>query len=142
VTRTRIELETLALRRAIELGDAGWAEGVRAAYAELAAAPLPAPGEPGPPFETWRRRHQRFHLALLAACRSEWLLRFHNVLYEQSERYRFLAHSTRSRDVDGEHRRIVEAALARDAPAAVQALAEHLALTAGIIADRIQEGRR
>jgi DNA-binding GntR family transcriptional regulator len=133
VTRTRIDLEGLALRRAIELGDARWEEGVRAAHAELAAVPLPPPGEPGPSFERWRAAHQRYHAALVAACRSEWLLRFRHILFEQSERYRFLAYGVEPRDIEGEHRIIMQATLARDAEAAVRALSDHLTLTADII---------
>ena len=54
ITRTRVDLEGLALRRAIELGDARWEERVRAAHDGLAATPLPPRGEPGPSFERWR----------------------------------------------------------------------------------------
>lgn len=139
ITWLRIEIEGLALRRSIALGDAGWEAGLRAAWQELAAAPVPPPGQAGPEFERWRALHHRFHLALVAGCRSPWLLRFRSALDEQAERYRFLAHTRRARDVAGEHRAIAEAALARDAEAAVGALADHLALTARIILDGIQE---
>ena len=37
------------------------------------------------------------------------------------------------RDIDGEHRTIAQATLARDAEAAVKALSDHVALTADII---------
>jgi DNA-binding GntR family transcriptional regulator len=133
ITRTRIDLEGLALRRAIELGDERWEEGVQATHAELAAVPLPPPGEPGPQFERWRTLHQRYHLALVAGCRSGWLLRFRHILFEQSERYRFLAYGVQPRDIEGEHQIIMQATLARDAEAAVKALSDHLALTADII---------
>jgi DNA-binding GntR family transcriptional regulator len=133
ITRTRIDLESLALRRAIELGDERWAEGVQATHAELAAVPLPPPGEPGPQFERWRTLHQRYHQALVAGCRSDWLLRFRHILFEQSERYRFLAYGVQPRDIEGEHQSIMQATLARDAEAAVKALSDHLALTADII---------
>jgi DNA-binding GntR family transcriptional regulator len=133
VTRTRVDLEGLALRRAIERGDARWETGVRIAHDELARVPLPPPGEPGPRFEQWRALHQQYHLALVAACGSEWLLRFRHILFEQSERYRFLAYGVEPRDIAGEHRTIMEAVLARDTEAAVAALRDHLTLTADII---------
>lgn len=135
ITRTRIELETIALRRSIELGDVEWEERIRTAHLELSAAGLPRRGDSGREFEAWRARHHAFHLALLAACGSEWLIRLRNILYEQSERYRFLAYNLGPRDIEGEHRAIAEAALARDAEAAVRALADHLDLTARIIAE-------
>ena len=137
ITRTRVDLEGMALRRAIALGDARWEESVRAAHEQLAATPLPPRGEPGLQFERWRTLHQRFHLALVSACGSEWLLRFRRILFEQSERYRFLAYSVRPRDIPDEHRTIMQATLDRDVEAAVKALGDHLTLTADIIVDAI-----
>jgi len=61
-----LDLEGLALRRAIELGDGHWEERVRTAHDALAATPLPPRGEPGPSFERWRMLHQQFHLAIKA----------------------------------------------------------------------------
>jgi FCD domain len=97
--------------------------------------PLPVPGASGPTFETWRALHRRFHLALVAGCGSAWLLRFRHILYEQSERYRFLSHTARPRDVDGEHRTIMQATFDRGVAEAVKGLSDHLALTAAIIVE-------
>lgn len=135
ITRTRIELETIALRRSIELGDARWEERIRAASRRLSVARLPRRRDSGRKFEAWRTLHHEFHLAVLAACGSEWLIRLRNILFEQSERYRFLSYNLRPRDIDGEHRAIMQATLARDADGAVRALAVHLDLTARIIAE-------
>jgi DNA-binding GntR family transcriptional regulator len=135
ITNARIDIEALALRRAIELGDASWLAGVAAAHRELEAAPVPRPGDSGAHFEAWRARHRHFHFALVSACGSPWLLRFRDTLYEQSERYRFLAHGVRPRAVGIEHATIARAALERDADAAVRALSGHLALTAEIIVE-------
>lgn len=137
ITRTRVDLESMALRRALELGDARWEAGIRDAHARLAATPLPRPGEAGPRFERWRARHQEFHLALVAGCQSRWLLRFRHILFEQSERYRFLAYGVRPRDIAGEHRRIMRLTLARDVKAAVSALGHHLTLTSDIIIESL-----
>jgi len=99
LTRTRIDIEALALRRSIELGDSGWEREVREASERLMAAPLPRAGDAGPQFERWRALHHRFHLALVSACGSAWLLRLRETLYDQSERYRFLAYGVRPRDI-------------------------------------------
>ena len=133
LTRTRIDIEGLALRRAIERGDSQWQAQVREAYERLAAAPLPRAGDAGPNFERWRALHRRFHLALVSACGSAWLLRLRETLDDQSERYRFLAHGVRARDVEAEHAAILRAVLDRDVDGAVKALGEHFALTAEII---------
>ena len=66
--------------------------------------------------EAWTVMHGQFHAALVSACGLEWLMRFRNTLYEQSERYRRMAVAIKStgRDIDAEHRAIVEAVLAGD----------------------------
>jgi DNA-binding GntR family transcriptional regulator len=140
LTRTRIDIEALALRRSIELGDSGWELEVREADERLRAAPLPRAGDAGPQFEHWRALHHRFHLALVSACGSAWLLRLRETLYDQSERYRFLAYGVRPRDIAAEHAVIVRAVLGRDAEGAVKALGDHFALTAEtIVASRWSE---
>ncbi|PZW48090.1 GntR family transcriptional regulator [Humitalea rosea] len=132
VTRTRVDIEGLALRRAIDRGDAAWEDGIRAALDTLCATPSRRADDPLVPNEAWAVPHERFHLALLAACGSEWLLRFRATLFSQSDRYRRLsvpAVPTDARDVVGEHRAIAAATLARDADAAVAALGRHYETT-------------
>ncbi len=136
VTHTRIELECLALRRAIARGDAAWERELEAAWDALRRTPYGTPEERLRHSAEWSVLHGRFHHALVAACGLEWLLRFRATLYEQSERYRLLGRvvSAGARDVTDEHRRIVEAALARDSDTAEAALARHFQLTADTIA--------
>ena len=70
---------------------------------------------------------------MLAACPAGWLLKFREMLFQKCERYRFLSYSLASRDVEGEHRRIMEATLDRDVEAAMAALCDHYTTTAEII---------
>ena len=65
-------------------------------------------------------------------------MRFRDTLYEQSERYRLLSIPVDpgQRDVDAEHRQLVEAALRRDADAAVAALTGHFARTENLVKAR------
>lgn len=135
ITRTGIEIESIALRWSIELGGAEWEDRVRRTYRELSEAPLPPPGEGGPLLDAWKARHGRFHAALVAGCGSEWLLRFRNMLFEQSERYRVLSYSAKPRDLATEHRMIAEATLDREPDAAVKALSEHFTMTAEAIVE-------
>ncbi len=131
VTRTRIDIEGLALRRSIEFGDQAWLDMVQAAHERLRAVPYRYPDEPGVHYEEWVVRHRLFHRALVNACGSPWLLGFRDVLHEQSERYRRLSISdpAMARDVEAEHAAIVEAVMRRDAEAAVDALAKHFSTT-------------
>jgi DNA-binding GntR family transcriptional regulator len=137
VTHTRIELECLALRRSIALGDAAWERELEQAWAALTQTPYTTPRERLRHAVAWSALHDRFHAALVSACGLEWLLRFRATLYEQSERYRLLgmAVSTGERDVAAEHRRIFEAARARDSIAAEAELALHFKRTASAIAE-------
>ena len=135
VTRTRIDIEGLALRRSIEHGDKAWLNAVETAFDDLKAVPYRYPDEPGVHYEEWVGRHHVFHRALVNACGSPWLLGFRNVLHEQSERYRRLAirDFSKPRDVEAEHAAIVEAVLRRDSDAAVDALAKHFTATMHIV---------
>jgi DNA-binding GntR family transcriptional regulator len=131
VTRTRIDIEGLALRRSIEVGDQAWLDAVELSHEQLRAVPYRYPDEPGVHYEQWVVRHRIFHRALVNACGSPWLLGFRDVLHEQSERYRRLSirDVSKARDVEAEHAAIVAAVLRRDANTAVAALAKHFNVT-------------
>jgi DNA-binding GntR family transcriptional regulator len=137
LTRTRVEIESLALRRSIALGGETWRAELDLAWRELQAAPRTAPKDRTRHTEAWSVRHSRFHAALVGACGLVWLMRFRDSLYEQSERYRQLALAIdpAARDIAAEHRAIVEAALAGDADTAAAELARHLERTATAIAE-------
>ncbi len=79
--------------------------------------------------------HNRFHVALVAACGSEWLLRFRRTLLEQSERYRRLALMNRDmdRDLEAEHLALMTATLDRDTARAQTLMRRHLARTAQVV---------
>jgi DNA-binding GntR family transcriptional regulator len=145
VTRTRIDIESLALRRSIECGDRAWLASVEQAFVALSAVPYRHPDDPNAHNEVWIVRHRVFHRALVNACGSQWLLGFRDILHEQSERYRRLSvrrETGRVRDVEAEHAAIVQAVLGRDADAAVAALTKHFLTTMHLVelaAPRISE---
>jgi hypothetical protein len=62
----------------------------------------------------WEERHRIFHLALIGACGSRWLIDFYATLMDRNTRYRYLAFADGSepRDVEAEHQAIVVAVLA------------------------------
>lgn len=133
LTDLRCEIEAIALRRSVARGDAAWEAGILAAEHRLSGGPIAGADGEGTKRE-WVQSHAAFHLALVSACGSRRLLALHAQLYEQSERYRGLSfHVEGDRDVGGEHRRIVEHALARDADALVAAMTHHLKTTTALI---------
>jgi DNA-binding GntR family transcriptional regulator len=74
-------------------------------------------------------------MSLLSACGSHWLLGIAELLFDQAERHRairvrLVPRPNLNRDIATEHRKIFEAALARDAKAALSALDRHYRKTA------------
>jgi GntR family transcriptional regulator, carbon starvation induced regulator len=129
LTRTRQQIETIALRASIHQGTVAWEGEVTAALHRLERSGSPPPkGDLG---DAWEREHGRLHAVLLSACDSPLLLRFCAALFEQSERYRRLAaaYGQPSRDIRAEHRALVQAVLDRDAERACALLVEHIART-------------
>ncbi|MEY8840260.1 FCD domain-containing protein [Cribrihabitans sp. XS_ASV171] len=128
IISTRILVESEALRRSIAWGDETWEGGIVGAFHALSRLSSTAP--PSDP-DLVEMRHMTFHRALIAACGSPSLLDIAERYYTQSEWYRrptLVARAgarTTTRDVMAEHREIMERALARDADAAVEALARH-----------------
>ena len=84
---------------------------------------------------TWAAAHTTFHAALVAGCDSPWMLNLRGMLYAQSERYRNLSFvlAREDRDVDSEHRGILDACLARNADLACTLIEQHLQRTADIL---------
>jgi DNA-binding GntR family transcriptional regulator len=135
LTKVRIEIDSLCLRRAIERGDVDWEARLVAAFHRLSRMPERAAGDPTRSSDDWAEAHAAFHNTLLDGCGSPWLLRLHQQLYDQSERYRRLSVSMaqRRRNIGDEHQKIMDAALARDADKAVKLLTAHLGATTTIL---------
>ena len=86
--------------------------------------------------DEWSLLHKQFHYALLSACTSNWLIRLHDMLYHQTERYRYIAAkggnsaTGRRRNTSGEHSQIAEAAIKRDEREVIRLMEQHLNRTA------------
>lgn len=142
VTATRIEIEGLALRRSIERGDTAWEAEIVASLHVLGRATPGPVTDPELARPTWVALHERFHLSLISACGSPWLLRFRQVLFEQSERYRALlvAYAIGARDIAREHDELAAATLDRDADRAVALLAAHFNTTTDMLMEAHRSG--
>lgn len=137
LTETRRRIEVWALRDSIAQGDLAWEGRVLASHHVLEGSTEHDGSEPA--LRHYAEEHRRFHDVLVSACPSPYLLEFRERLFALSERYRNLARARRPggprRDVAGEHRAIAEAAVARDADRAADALATHLEGTARVLID-------
>ncbi len=135
LTRARIEVEQICIRRAAANTAIAWETNLVAAGHQLfrtakadEAGHLPA---------EWFTAHGEFHRALVAGCDSQWLMRLHDQLYVQAERYQRLSVKMPGglcRDIDAEHRALMDALLARDADQACTLIAAHLNETAKLVA--------
>lgn len=127
-------LETIALRRSLELGGEDWAAGVTAAWQRFKSTKRPTRQATRDEAVAWSQAHRAFHESLFAACGSGWLVRFVGMLADHSERYRVLSARTGSRDTQEEHEAIFRAAMAHDPESAVAALSTHLENTVAVMA--------
>ncbi|MBF6302502.1 GntR family transcriptional regulator [Nocardia amamiensis] len=131
IAEARRTIEPVLLRMSIQRGDVDWEARVRAAHHRLARTPAWVPEESEYYSDAWSEAHRLFHRALLEGCGNAVLLETCDRLWTASElARRWSAHRNPGRDFSEEHRRLEEAALARDADVAAETLARHLTLTA------------
>ncbi|MEV0029651.1 GntR family transcriptional regulator [Nocardia sp. NPDC050793] len=131
IAEARRTIEPVLLRMSIERGDVEWEARVRAAHHRLARTPAFVPEEGEYYSEAWAEAHRVFHRTLLEGCGNPVLLETFDRMWTASElARRWSTHRNPDRDGVDEHRRLEEAALARDADTAAETLARHLNLTA------------
>ncbi len=128
LTESRVRIESVALRLAIERGDVRWETKILAAHHLLERTPLV--DDDGKYRKEWGVRHRNFHRALTAGCNNARLQEVVLGLRDSAELYRWwwrwaLA-TDRRRDLAAEHRQLKDSTLARDADAAIEALAHHI----------------
>jgi DNA-binding GntR family transcriptional regulator len=127
LTRVRVQIESLALRQAVELGDVAWETSVVATHHTLERTPPTGPD--GQFNEGWAIAHRAFHRALLAGCRSPRLEAIATSLRDAAELYRrwyWALAEDHGRDLPAEHRSLRDLAVSRDAGAGVELLTEHI----------------
>ncbi|WP_201844992.1 GntR family transcriptional regulator [Myceligenerans indicum] len=141
IAEARRIIEPNVLRLSVRRGDLDWESRVRATHHRLTRTAVYTP-ESGQFFsDEWSEAHRVFHRTLLDGCGNPILLDSFDRLWTASElARRWSVHRTPARDFVDEHRRLEEAALARDADAAAAVLVQHLTLTAaGLTIDTNEE---
>jgi DNA-binding GntR family transcriptional regulator len=127
LTETRIQVESVALRLAVERGDLQWETGILAAHYRLERTPVTR--DDGTVSEDWSVQHRDFHQALLTGCGNRRLESVVNSLRDSAELYRrwyWVLTDDHQRDLAREHRELKELALARDADRAIEVLTAHI----------------
>ncbi|WP_327104157.1 GntR family transcriptional regulator [Nonomuraea glycinis] len=140
IAEARRTIEPVMLRMSIERGDVDWEARVRAAHHRLARTPAYAQDEGEHYSDAWAEAHRLFHRTLLEGCGNPVLLEVFDRMWTASElARRWSARRTPGRDAVGEHGRLEEAALARDADTAAEVLTWHLTLTAAVLTGRTHD---
>jgi DNA-binding GntR family transcriptional regulator len=134
ITQTRKRIETDALANAIVNGDVEWEGRVLLTFHRLSKHSMTGAGQVIN--REWEEAHDAFHDALLSGCTSKWLIHFARILRDQTSRYRHLSVRTdcgEKRDVETEHKALVDAVLARDSATACRLLSEHFDTTTRLV---------
>ncbi|WP_329091560.1 MULTISPECIES: GntR family transcriptional regulator [unclassified Streptosporangium] len=136
LTAVRCDIECMAFRYSIERGDLAWESRVIAAHHTLENTPMTVDGDPELFSEEWAKAHSHFHVTLFDACGSRRLRDLAMSLRDGAELYRRWSRpigKDRERDIAGEHRRLTEAALARDADTGAERLRAHITRTTHVL---------
>ena len=135
LTSVRIDIENRCLDLAIKKGDLAWEGRILSSYHRLSKTKLESDSLQHTYNPGWTAVHDEFHDSLIVACGSRWLLKLRDIMYVQAERYRRMAAPfvVERRNVDAEHKAIMEATLDRNSALACKLLACHLETTAEIV---------
>ena len=135
LTKTRCLLHEVMVRESVTHGDAAWEDGVVLAWHHLDATRHKAGGKPQVLDPDWERLHRAFHMGLIAGCGSQSLIDFYGQLYDYTDRYRYVwaRPDAAARDVNGEHKLIMEATVSRDVARTIALLDSHICMTAEFI---------
>lgn len=141
IATMRATLDAEGVRASIERGDEDWEGGVVASLHKLVRI-TERTGTDAASLEAWQAAHDAFHRALVAACGSPRLLEAQGRLALQHARYRRrLMGANIPRDLlIAEHRALADAAIARDAEAAVALTRRHMRITSDFYADALEAG--
>lgn len=136
ITELRCASEAIAVRLSLTRGDLQWESDLIAAHHQLVRTPRRASDDPSHISEDWAKAHFAFHQALIGACDCEPMITLSANLATKTELYRRWAAPARvamNRDVEQEHRDILEAALERDIPRTTRLLISHYEKTVQVV---------
>lgn len=136
VCRVRRVLECATLEQSLQNADERWEANLVAAYHRLSKIEERLSGSLSDGLaEEWETRNREFHDALVSGCASQRLLRFRQIVYDESARYRRFSLKTAlpARNIHQEHKAIFEAAIRRDVVDACRLIEQHIDRTLQIV---------
>lgn len=124
--RVFLQIEMLALRQSIELGDDEWESRVVAALHHLAL--VETKKEPVP-YKVWAERNYAFHVALISGCDSPLLLQLRAEVYRRFDRYCRISFNIMFTELTlnhQEHSKLAQAVLNRNEKEATALMEYHI----------------
>ena len=140
IVAMRRKLEPPAAEASVTRGTEHWEELLLVAHRRLvrlgAASEIVAPLSDRTRSARWEECHRQFHRTLVAACGSDWTIRFCDLLGDQFDRYRRFALPPRAMQdkLAAQHDALLTAALERDAAACRRLLDTHIEMTGAAVA--------
>lgn len=137
INELRCRVEEYGISLAIERGDLGWESALMASHHTLERTPRRRSDDPHHVNDAWFVAHRAFHAKLLEPCGLEVLTDLAAMLADSTLLYRQMVAPTskaESRNIEGEHKAILDAVLARDSELAGRLLREHYTRTLEVIA--------
>jgi GntR family transcriptional regulator, carbon starvation induced regulator len=127
LTDVRVLVEKECMMRSTVRGDDAWEADILAAFHRMDRLQQRL----GPKYylsDEWAGLHGSFHFALVNACGSPNLLEFRQTLFARAHRYRRISSQFRPywRPKETQHKAIMEAVLARNAPKATRLIERHI----------------
>ncbi|MGO4204501.1 GntR family transcriptional regulator [Rhodococcus sp. TAF43] len=138
ITELRCATESVAVRISLERGGLQWESDLISAHHQMTRIPRRDGSDPAHINEEWAAAHRRFHQTIIGACECDPMIRLSANLADSTELYRrWAAPSTAAtiRDVEREHREILDAALARDTARTAELVCAHYKATVQVVLD-------
>ena len=126
IANLRILLECHALELSLKNGDTEWEGNLVAAHHKLHLLEKKMLAGDETQKEDWKRYDSEFHLAMIEACGSANLLSLHSILFDKYLRYQMLVLTHRGQEAVNEHKKMLDAAIGRDAEKASAILKTHI----------------
>lgn len=162
LTHARLVVEVPLLLESIDKGGQAWESDVVTAHYRLSRCGIDPDNTTEEAIDAWDERHEAFHMALVSAATSSWLLRFRSTVYDQLRRHhRFLELSpvlqaAAAEKCDREaavaalrdavaiehHTALMDAALERDTDRARQLMIDHIGHSMKVYAHAEQDNRK
>lgn len=126
VAAMRLLIESDALRSSVGAGGLDWEADIIGAHHKLSRSELDLLNGKKADLRLWKQYDREFHVALISACSSSFLLSVFEGVFNHYLRYQMLALGFRGEPARKEHETLLKLALERNPDAAIAMLKDHV----------------